>query len=185
MGRLLFRGLRAAIIGFILAMITFVFLASPARISGTSMMPTLADRELVILLKIPHVFNLCPSYGDIVAIDSRVERNRSVLDDLIDPLKNGYARFSHSAPSRNIWIKRVIGLPGDIIEIIDGNLYRNGGKVKELYILQPMRKESPQRYTVSEGTVFVMGDNRNHSMDSRDIGEIPISHVLGKVFSSS
>lgn len=154
MGRLLFRGLRAAIIGFILAMITLVFLASPARISGTSMMPTLADRELVILLKIPHIFNLCPSYGDVVAIDSRVERNRSVLDDLIEPLQNGYARFSHSTLSRNIWIKRVIGLPGDTLVIRDGELYRNGKKSKgTLHFRNNAKRKPPTLYSAGRNRV--------------------------------
>lgn len=174
-----FRLLRAILLGISLALFTQIFLVSPARISGTSMVPTLSDRELVILLKIPHVFNLCPAYGDIVAIDSRVKRKRSMLDDIVEPLQNGYAKFSNSAPSRNIWIKRVIGLPGDTLVIRNSELYRNGKKVDEPYIEEPMRTEIPHRYTVPEGTVFVMGDNRNHSVDSREIGPIPLDHILG------
>lgn len=175
-----FRLFRAMILGVFLAIFIQVFLISLAYISGTSMVPTLADGEVVLLSKIHHTFDILPTYGDVVAIDSRIDKKRTLLDDIDEPLKNGYARFSHSANSRDIWIKRVIGLPGDTIEITDGVLYRNGEKIEETYILEPMRKEIPQHYIVPGGTVFVMGDNRNHSVDSREIGAVPIDHILGK-----
>ena len=176
-----FRLLKVIATGIFLAIFTQIFLVSPARVSGASMLPTLTDRSYVILSKISHTFNCLPSYGDIVAIDSRIERNRSIADDISEPFKNGYARIFHTPPSRDIWIKRVIGLPGDYLEIKDGHLYRNSEIVIEPYILEPMRREIPQHYTVPEGTVFVLGDNRNHSVDSREIGAIPISHLLGTV----
>lgn len=103
------------------------------------------------------------------------------MDDLTEPLDNYIAIFEHSTQGHNIWVKRVIGKPGDKLEFHDGHVYRNGEKLDEPYINEPMEFSMDGSYTVPEGDVFVMGDNRNHSSDSRFIGPVPIDHVLGKV----
>ena len=179
MGRLFFRIARASCIGVVLAVGILAFVISPARTSGKSMLPTIQDGAIVLLWKIPHTLGATPSYGDIVAIDSRIERPRTIADGLEDLYNNVHTDNPYS--NIDFWIKRVIGLPGDLIEIKEGKLYRNGKNVEELYILEPMKRENPRRYTVPEGTVFVMGDNRNISVDSREIGVVPIDHILGKV----
>ena len=79
-------------------------------------------------------------------------------------------------------IKRVIGKQGDTIECIDHELYRNGKKVNETYINEQMT-DSNWTYTVPKGDVFIMGDNRNHSTDSRYIGAVSFKkEIVGKVF---
>ncbi len=78
------------------------------------------------------------------------------------------------------YIKRVIGLPGDVVEVQNGGVYVNGIIVNEPYI-----KESPMytgTWVVPEGTLFVLGDNRNHSSDSHEWGFVPFENVFGRAF---
>ncbi|QST02951.1 signal peptidase I (plasmid) [Pontibacillus sp. ALD_SL1] len=77
-------------------------------------------------------------------------------------------------------IKRVVGLEGDIIEIKDGSLFRNDERVEEPYIKEDMITDYG-RITVPKDHVFVLGDNRNYSSDSRNFGPFPLSDVKGKV----
>ncbi len=167
---------RAIIAGIILAVIFLAFVISPARVSGASMLPSIQDRSIVLLVKVYQGIE----YGDVVAIDSRTKRDRTIRDNFIEFWEN-ICNQTNNTPSYDFWVKRIIGLPGDILEIKDGQLYRNGNRVTESYILEPMRREPLQQYVVPEGCVFVLGDNRNDSVDSREIGSIPIDHVLGKV----
>ena len=87
-----------------------------------------------------------------------------------------------TAQTNDVWVKRVIGRPGDVLEFKDGHVWRNGEQLQE-----PYTKDTKMNYTrstsvtVPEGHVFVMGDNRNHSSDSRFIGPVPVDHVLGFV----
>ena len=83
------------------------------------------------------------------------------------------------------YIKRVIGLPGDTITIADGKVYVNGTELKEDYIQGqtfPYTAGSTYTYTVEECHIFVMGDNREHSSDSRHplVGTIPLEAVWGE-----
>ena len=78
-------------------------------------------------------------------------------------------------------IKRVIGLPGEEINIMDGYVYVNGEQLEEPYIKGVTTAHSiALPFKVPDDTVFVMGDNREHSVDSRDLGAIPFSSVEGK-----
>ena len=80
-------------------------------------------------------------------------------------------------------IKRVVGLPGDHLEMKNNHLYRNGELLKEDYIKEPMEGNEDFSYDIPEGKVFVMGDNRNHSVDSRMIGYVDFDEdVVGRVF---
>lgn len=160
----------------VLAMVITVFVFQPYKVVGHSMDPTLHDQQRVFASKINHTFSKLPSYGDIVIIDSRFSRDRSLKDDLLEnPLVNlvlkNYTEY--------YYIKRVIGKPGDVIEVNMGKVYRNGKVLDEPYINEPMKTTGYQKWTVPENHIFVMGDNRNHSDDSRKIGVCPVDHVMG------
>ena len=82
------------------------------------------------------------------------------------------------------YIKRVIGLPGDHIEIKDGNVYRNGEKLEEEYLREVKTETQEEEYSdviVPENTIYVMGDNREQSKDSRSFGCIPYDRVNGYI----
>lgn len=83
------------------------------------------------------------------------------------------------AHTRDDYIKRVLGLPGDEVEIRDGLLYVNGEAVEELYLAEPMEGNYGP-VVVPEGHLFVLGDNRNNSSDSRAWGFVPLANVKGK-----
>lgn len=91
-------------------------------------------------------------------------------------------------PNReNALVKRVIGVGGDKIKIVNGALFVNGIEQHEDYVAEENKiiyapNENMDEITVMDGYVFVMGDNRNYSSDSREFGQIPLSNVEGKVF---
>jgi signal peptidase I len=170
------------VIAFIVALIVNAFLFQPTKVQGNSMEPTLQNNNYLLISKISHTLREIPAYGEIVIIDSRVKRERSIKDDIIDPVNTYLAvtRLS-SKPDRHIWVKRVIARPGDVLEFVNNKVYRNGKILDEPYVKETMRHTSREKITVPENHVFVMGDNRNNSNDSRNIGVVPASHILGKV----
>ena len=171
----------AIVIALAIATLIHIFVVQPTRVSGESMVPTLHNGEYLVVSKIGHVLGETPNYGDIVIIDSRVNYPRTWLDDLSEPMDNYLAIFSSRFQTKNVWVKRVIGLPGDTLAFHDGKVWRNGKALDEPYINGPMDYSRAGEVKVPEGYVYCMGDNRNHSSDSRFIGPVPIDHVLGKV----
>lgn len=160
----------------LLSILITVFVFQPYKVEGHSMNPTLHDQQRIYASKINHTFTTYPSYGDIVIVDSRFDRERSFQDDFLEsPLVN----MALKNDAGYYYVKRVIGKPGDVIELNNGNIYKNGQVLDESYINEPMVITPNQKWTVPEGHIFVMGDNRNHSTDSRALGYCPISHVMG------
>ena len=176
----LFDWIYSIVVALFIAMIIHIFLFVPTKVSGQSMYPTLNNGEYLIVSKISHVFRETPEYGDIVIIDSRTHRERSWMDDLEEPMKNYIAIFDRSSREHNVWVKRVIGKGGDTLAFKEGHVWRNGEKLEEPYINEPMEFSMDGSYTVPEGTVFVMGDNRNNSNDSRYIHPIPYENLVGR-----
>lgn len=153
----------------VLALNLFVFRS--ITVSGNSMNDTLINMDRVIATN----FFYTPKYGDIVI----VEADRLHL--------NGTAIYGETI------IKRVIATEGDTIRIDfgRGEVYRNGELLEEDYIKEPIRvhyqgwMESNKEYVVPENCVFVMGDNRNASNDSRnmaDLGFIDTNYIMGRAF---
>ncbi|MCD7949257.1 MAG: signal peptidase I [Erysipelotrichaceae bacterium] len=140
----------------ITVIVTFIFLhfVQISRVVGSSMEPTYSNGNIVLVDKIFYK-NGDASYDDIVIVQYEDEQI----------------------------IKRVIGLAGDHIEMIDNQLYRNGELLEEDYILEDMVGNEDFSYDIPAGKIFVMGDNRNNSLDSRAIGYIDFDEdVVGKVF---
>lgn len=130
---------------------------------GDSMLPNFHNHEMVLTEHITNEFHP-PTYNQVVIVDEG---------------------------SMNI-IKRVEGLPGDTLQIKNGRLYRNGKVVNEPYIHEKMASAEPyntpydllhHEYTVPKGHVFVMGDNRNISEDSRYFGPFSYAQIKGEVIS--
>ena len=169
------------VVALALAMLIHIFIFVPTKVAGESMVPTLHNGQYLVVSKIGHVLREAPDYGQIVIIDSRVKRPRTWQDDLTEPAHSYISFFDKDYATNFVWVKRVIGKAGDRLAFHDGHVYRNGTQLNEPYTNGPMEFSIEGEYVVPEGTVFVMGDNRNHSSDSRFIGPVPISHVLGHV----
>ena len=129
------------VINFLIVFPLFLSLLCWTMVSGSSMNPTLEDRDRYIAVAPVQIHQ-----GNVVIADSEY------LDQKI--------------------IKRVIGVPGDTIAIANGTVYRNGVALLEEYIAEPMVTEDIAPFTLEEDMFFLMGDNRNRSLDSRRIGPV-------------
>jgi signal peptidase I len=138
-----------------LALFIRTFLVEPYMVSGPSMRPTLQNAERLIV-------------------------NRLVYR-LREPRKGEIIVFKYPSDTRRDFIKRVIAVGGDTIEIRDGKTFVNGEALNETYIKEPFHTNYP-KVTVPKGFIFVMGDNRNNSEDSRyaDVGFVDLNLVKGK-----
>lgn len=139
----------------VLAAIFITFVAQSFLVQGASMLPTLQEGERVLVDKLTYRMRE-PARGEVVV-------------------------FRYPADSTRKFIKRIIGIPGDIVEVREWTVYLNGEALSEEYILGPTYDEfGPVQ--VPEGTLFVLGDNRNHSEDSRhvNVGFVPLSHLVGR-----
>jgi signal peptidase I len=145
---------KAIVIALIIAFLIRQFVFAFFQVSGESMDNTLANGERVLVDKVPYYFHQ-PNYGDIVVFHESADQD---------------------------WIKRVIGRPGDTIQFKNGVLYRNGKVVPEPYIKEKMAPDQSNYgpYHIPQGELFLMGDNRNVSQDSRVIGPVKISQVVGR-----
>ena len=123
------------------------------RIEGQSMEPNLHDGEYVLIDKISYRLHL-PERGDVVVL---------------------------TRPNDRDFIKRLIGLPGDTVEVRSGRVIVNGAVLDEPYLNQPMHMDMPPRQ-VESGRYFVMGDNRNNSSDSRSFGSIAAADIVGRAW---
>ena len=132
-----------------------VFVFEMVVVQGDSMAPGLHTGQVIFVEKISKCFSQ-PDHGDVVVV-------------------------KYSDVDERYYVKRVMGLPGDSLEIRAGGLYRNGEKLNEDYLLEAMIFNDMSAVTVPEGHIFVMGDNRNDSMDSRSpiVGPIPDEDIVG------
>ena len=153
---------KAIIVALLIAWGIHQFLFQQYVVDGKSMMPTLYNSERLLVDKIPYYFGL-PKRGDIII----------------------FRAPKQYAPEGQFWVKRVIGLPGDTIRIANGVLYVDGKAVQEPFIMGGTRGMGSHYdfgpVTVPAGHLFVMGDNRAVSFDSRYIGPIKVSSVVGRV----
>lgn len=149
------------IVALILVWLLLTFVAQNSTVYGTSMSPTLQNGEMIIMNKFIYRFTE-PARGDVIVF-----------------------KYNDPAKGEELLIKRVIGLPGDSVEIIDGAVYINGTKFDESKYLQTateIQGDISYPFVVPENSYFVMGDNRANSKDSRysTVGAVPKSQIVGK-----
>lgn len=168
-------------VAVILALMISIFVFQPTIVIGNSMESTLQDEDKIIINKLVRTFDSEPNYGDIVVIDYRVNRIRTIVDDITDNVNNNSLanRLLNRENESIFWIKRVIAKAGDTIQFKEGNVYRNGKILEEPYVKEPAFYRTDETITVPLGYIYVMGDNRNYSKDSRQIGAVPINNVIG------
>lgn len=143
------------VLAVVIALTLRFFVFEFIRVEGQSMEPTLIDNEYVFMQKVSYYFD-GPKHGDIVicAFPNRTET----------------------------FVKRVVGVEGDVIRITNGTLYINGEANYEHYDKATGIDHDMAELTVAEDAVFVMGDNRNHSMDSSNssVGVLDEDMIFGK-----
>ena len=175
------------VLAFVIALTVNIFVIRPSEVSGDSMKPNLQNGDTVLLSRIPYMLEE-PERGDVVVIDSRIpkedEPHRTVWTLYEEALKHNIVTKLYGVSDPDyFWIKRVIGVPGDEISFEDNNVYRNGEKLNETYINEQEITSYPNGTTINvpEGYYYVLGDNRNHSSDSRVLGIIPEENIIGKM----
>ena len=153
----LFEYIKVIIITVVLTLGVLYFVQI-SRVVGSSMEPTYHNGDIILVDKFFYKRGQ-PAYNDIVVVKYHVAEGEDQI------------------------IKRIVGLPGDHLEMKDNQLYRNGQLLNENYINEAMIQNEDFSYDIPEGKIFVMGDNRNHSVDSRNLGYIDFDeHVVGRVF---
>ncbi|MCT4593001.1 MAG: signal peptidase I [Anaeromicrobium sp.] len=155
----IYEWLKTIVIAVVIAMVITAFVR-PTLVKGYSMYPTLNPYNYLIINKVPYMIHN-PEKGDIVVFKSHLKTDRGGEKDLI---------------------KRVIAVEGDHIAVTDGKVSVNGEILDENYINGEYTSGEID-LTVPKETIFVMGDNRENSLDSRDerVGFVPIDTVRGKV----
>ncbi len=183
------------VIAVVLALLVRYFIGTPTIVQQPSMYPTLIEGQRLILNRIVRTTHSMPSRGDIITFEApsksyvpaAVIDNENPVAEYNYTFNNIFSKFRYYVLEigKESYIKRVIGLPGEHVKIDEGKVYINGEELKEDY-LQPgvsTEKTGPfVDFTVPEGAVFVMGDNRSHSTDSRAFGCIPLEKIESKVW---
>lgn len=150
-----------------------------ATVKEVSMQDTLYADQMLVINRLSYR-NKTPKTGDIIVFYQNREIG-SFTKEFARSLINIIPFTKSGEDIRDRLVKRVIGTPGDVIDIIDGDVYLNGEILEETYVKGITEEEGFELpVTVSENQLFVMGDNREQSMDSRAFGLIDISHVEGK-----
>ncbi len=184
------------IIAVVLALLVRYFVGTPTIVKQPSMYPTLKENQRLWLNRWDRTWKKMPQRGDIITFEapsemylteSQIEANDVIAKYEYEP-KSVVGKFVYYVLeiSKTSYIKRVIALPGEHVEIKDGKVYINGEEFKEDY-LQPgvvtdLSKGELSDFVVPENCVFAMGDNRSQSTDCRAFGCIPLEKIESKVF---
>jgi len=145
---------QTALISLAIFFFVYVFLVQPHRVKGESMVPNFADGELLLTEKVSYYFH-GPQRGDVIVFRAPGLRN-------VD------------------FIKRVIGLPGETVEVKEGSVFINGNQLRENYIKS--QTEGNLNLVIGKDEYLVLGDNRGASSDSRSFGPIKKDSIRGRAW---
>lgn len=182
------------VIAVVIAILIKYFVGTPTIVKQTSMWPTLEQNDRLILNRLPRTFGEMPERGDIITFEAPSNNATGLTAEEID---NPIAKYDNEPTTwwgkftyhvleigKESYIKRVIALPGEHVEIKDGKVYINGAELDEPYLSDDVITEATgvlNDFIVPENTVFAMGDNRAGSKDCRAFGCIPLEKIESKV----
>ncbi|MCI8482143.1 MAG: signal peptidase I [Clostridia bacterium] len=184
------------VIAVVLALLVRYFIGTPTVVQQPSMYPTLKQGQRLILNRTIRTAKKMPKRGDIVTFEAPSRAYLSAVEaDLDNPvaiydyhLNNIFSKFRYYVLEigKTSYIKRVIGLPGEHVKIEHGNVYINGTQLEEPYLQPTVETDSLDGYftdiVVPDNCLFVMGDNRSQSTDSRRFGCIPLEKIESTVW---
>ena len=191
--------LACIIIAVALALSVRYYIGTPTVVQQTSMFPTLKENERLWLNRWGRTTKKMPERGDIITFEAPsvikvedIDYDNPVAVYNYEPkgLIERFAYYVIETPLKKSYIKRVIGLPGEYIEIKDGAVFIDGEKLQENYLPEGTVTDMLQgnsnetfftNFTVPEGYVFALGDNRGGSTDCRAFGCIPKEKIEGTV----
>ena len=192
----IFEWVYCIIIAVALALLVRYYVGTPTMVKQTSMVPTFQPYNRLILNRLYRTLKTEPKRGEIITFEApsvsepdeeEIDINSPVAIYNNEP-QGIFSKFIYYVIEFNktSYIKRVIGLPGEHVQIKDGKVYINGEELQENYLPEDVITDAGRGgqfldIVVPEGTVFVMGDNRGNSGDSRMLGCIPYEKIEGKV----
>ena len=180
------------VIAIVLALLIKFFLGTPTVVKQYSMYPTYKPNDRLILNRLER--SKMPKRGDVVTFEApskniygpgEYDLNNPVAKYAYQP-SNIFNKFTYYVLEINktSYIKRVIAIEGDKVEIKDGKVYINNELLPEKYLAEGVKTEVTgvfNNFIVPKGCVFLMGDNRSGSMDCRNFGCIPVEKIESKV----
>ena len=184
------------VIAIVLALLFRYFIGTPTIVQQVSMKPTLIQDQRLWLNRWGRTIGKMPERGDIITFEAPSKKSYTASEiDQSNPVakyENGptslWGKFTYYVLEikKDSYIKRVIGLPGEHVQIKDGKVYINGEEVQEDYlqsgIVTDVLGVGFDDFVVPENCVFAMGDNRSHSTDCRSFGCIPLKKIESKVW---
>lgn len=179
------------VIALALALLFRFYIATPTIVQQRSMFPTLKENQRLVLNRTFRITGLNLERGNIVTFEApenyeygEAKQSNPVAKYEYTP-KSFFGKFYYYVIETNkrSYIKRVIALPGEHVKIEFGKVYINGKELEEEYLSDDIvtNAENFNDFIVPEGYVFCMGDNRNYSLDCRELGCIPMEKIEGKV----
>ena len=187
------------IIAIILALLFRYYIGTPTIVKQVSMNPTLVEGQRLWLNRWDRTIKKLPERGDIITFEAPSKKSYTPEEiDLENPIAkyeneptNIFSKFTYYCLEwgKESYIKRVIALPGEHVQIKDGKVYINGEELEENYLPDGIvtdtknndRQKEFDDFIVPENCVFAMGDNRSHSTDCRAFGCIPLEKIESKV----
>lgn len=183
------------IIALIIALAFRYFIGTPTIVQQPSMYPTLQENQRLWLNRWVRTIKRMPSRGEIITFEAPSvdiltleDLEQSSIAKYYEEDRNLWEKFTYYVleVEKKSYIKRVIGLPGEHVEIKDGKVYIDGEELEENYLQEGVITDNIRGYcsdlVVPENCVFVMGDNRTQSTDSRCFGCIPLEKIESKVW---
>ena len=184
------------IIAIVLALLFRYYIGTPTIVKQVSMYPTLVQDQRLWLNRWGRTTKKMPNRGDIITFEAPSKKSYTSQTQIDQ--SNPVAKYENEPKGiinkfiyyvlelgKDSYIKRVIALPGEHVEIKDGNVYINGEQLEEDYLQPGIVTDVGVGYddfVVPENCVFAMGDNRNHSTDCREFGCIPLEKIESKVW---